>query len=455
MAFRRIPMISAKLPVPLMLLLIFVFISCAARSGREGNAPPSQSTAGASAGNARVTLGGEFFSSPDFFPILPWDPLHGFKKPFIENRTWGLASIRECNFTMAGFVRPEDLPLCEKLGLAALIIDREGFLPAKEWGKMQDSEIEGRVRRMVRESAQSPAVLGYFITDEPGAAAFPALAKAVQAVRKYAPGKLAYINLYPDYATLGAKDKSQLETASYSEYLERFVNEVQPQLLSYDNYMVQYSQDLKDKTKSASYYNNLLEMRRVALKYHLPFWNIVSANRVRPTTTIPSQANLAFQTYTTLAAGGRGVSWYMYYAGGYQYSPIDKTDHKTLTWYYLREVNRQTAILGPMMNRLLSTGVYFTSPTPVESLPVLPGLLVEKIESDVPMMVGEFHGDDGTDYAMVVNLSLERSAAFTLRTVQPRANVQAVSAADGSIAAMDSTAGFWLTPGQGVLIKLK
>jgi hypothetical protein len=56
---------------------------------------------------------------------------------------------------------------------------------------------------------------------------------------------------------------------------------------------------------------------------------------------------------------------------------------------------------------------------------------------------------------MVVNLSLEHSAIFTLRTVQPRLNLQAVSAADGSFAAMDSTAGIWLTAGQGVLIKMK
>jgi hypothetical protein len=437
-----------KIPARFILLIVFIFISCAARQGKEGNAPESL------LGGKPVTLGGEYFSSPDFFPILPWDPYHGFRKPFIEKRTWGLSSIRECNFTLAGFVRPEDLPLCEKLGLAAIMIDRDGFLDGKTWGKMPDSEIEGRVRRMVRESAQSPAVLGYFITDEPGAGVFPALAKAVQAVKKYAPGKLAYINLYPDYATLGAKDKSQLETGSYSEYLERFVAEVQPQFLSYDNYMVQYSQDLKDKTKAYSYYHNLLEMRRIALKYNLPFWNIVSANRVRPTTTIPSPANLAFQTYTTLAAGGKGVSWYMYYAGGYQYAPIDKTDHKTMTWYYLREVNHQAAILGPMMNRLTSTGVYFTSPTPVESLPVLPGRFVETIESDSPMMVGEFQGNDGAEYAMVVNLSLERSTSFKLKTVQPNMNVQSVSAADGSFAAMDST-GLWLTAGQGALVKIK
>ncbi len=50
---------------------------------------------------------------------------------------------------------------------------------------------------------------------------YPQLAAAVAAVKKYA-GKLAYINLLPDYTTLGA-NLSQLGTESYSDYLERFV----------------------------------------------------------------------------------------------------------------------------------------------------------------------------------------------------------------------------------------
>src|ERR1700722_8773820 len=106
--------------------------------------------------------------------------------------------------------------------------------------------------------------------DELGAGDFPALAKAVAAVKKYAPGKLAYINLFPDYATLGARDASQLEAASYTEYLERFVNEVHPQMISYDNYKVQFGNDLKNGAETADYYHNLLEVRRVAREHHLP-----------------------------------------------------------------------------------------------------------------------------------------------------------------------------------------
>ena len=172
-------------------------------------------------------------------------------------------------------------------------------------------------------AGKSPAIKGYFIMDEPGVADFPALGKAVAAVKKYAPGKLAYINLFPNYATLGAPDMSQLGTSNYTEYLERFVAEVKPQVISYDNYMVQFSDDLKNTGKAASYYHNLLEVRRVAQKHQLPCLNIVSANQIRPHTPIPSPANLQFQAYTTLAAGYRGVTWYNYYGPGYKYTPID------------------------------------------------------------------------------------------------------------------------------------
>src|SRR5436309_177353 len=60
-------------------------------------------------------------SRPDFFPIMPWDPQHGWNQPFV-NETNGLESIAECHFNMAGFVLPRDLPRCKKLGLGAIVL---------------------------------------------------------------------------------------------------------------------------------------------------------------------------------------------------------------------------------------------------------------------------------------------------------------------------------------------
>ena len=406
-----------------------------------------------------------FIHSPDLFPILPWDPLHDWKKPY-RNPKHGLESIADCGFTMAGFVKPEDLPLCEKLGLAAIMAPVESEEPwFSQWQKLSDRQIDEQVKEMVEKTAPSKAVLGYFIMDEPGAPAFPALAKVVAAVKKYAPGKLAYINLFPSYATVGAPDKSQLGTASYTEYLERFVKEVKPQVISYDNYMVQYSDDLQEERTAAIYYADLLEIRRVGQKYGLPFWNIVSCNQIRKEVTIPSPANLAFQAYTTLAAGGRGVSWYKYYQDGYAYAPIDGFGEKTETWQYLQVVNRQVRTLGPIMNRLRSTGVFFTSPPPVKPLPLLPGRIIKQVESKAsprgitktqpPVMVGEFTDEQGRDYVMIVNLSLEKSTNIKLGTSKPYKSKQVYSAVDGRLVPLDEKNGHWVLAGHGLLVKLE
>ncbi|MHC4159968.1 MAG: hypothetical protein ACYSSO_12910 [Planctomycetota bacterium] len=383
------------------------------------------------------------------FPILPWDWPKNVSDVSLSRKS-GLHSITECNFNIAGFVKPEALSTCERLGLAAIVVGPR----KREWSRASDKEIDLTVRGMVEKSGGSKAVIGYYITDEPGASEFPALAKAVRAVRKYAPGKIAYINLFPSFATSGAKGKSQLETDNYTEYLERFVREVRPQIISYDNYMVQLSQDLKDNAKAAKYYTNLLEVRRVALKYDLPFWNTVSSNQIRPFTPIPSPANLRFQAYTTLAAGGRGIAWYTYYAQNYGYAPIDKSNNRTLTWRYLQEVNRQITILGPRMNKLNSVAVYFTSAPPLKKLPQLPGKLVRRIRTEVPMMVGEFKHGNGTEYIMLVNLSLRKSAKFALETVRPYNKIHVISAEDGTMHQFDNESGYWLVAGQGVLIGL-
>ena len=107
------------------------------------------------------------------------------------------------------------------------------------------------------------------------------------------------------------------------------------------------------------------------------------------------------------------------------------------------------------MSRLTSTGVFFTAPAPVESLPLLPGNLVEAVTCSTPVMVGEFTHANGEAYVMVVNLSLERSARFTLKTRRQYGCIKLVSAVDGSLSAFDPKEGLWLVAGQGALLALR
>lgn len=392
---------------------------------------------------------------PGFFPILPWDSFRGSSAAVDMEKL--LAGVAECNFTIAGFVKPADLPICEALGLKAIVYgtaDR-GPLRRDEWKRLSEEEIDAFFKQAVADAGASEAVLGYYLIDEPGAALFPKLAAGVAAVRKYAPGKLAYINLFPGYATIGAPDTSQLEAASFDEYLERFVIEVKPQFVSYDDYMVQYSMDLAEAGRASRYFVDLMAVRSAALRHGLPFWNIVSSNQIRAHTTIPSPANLALQAYTTLAAGGRGVSWYTYTARGYGYAPISKEGHRTATWQYLQSVNRQLRTLGPIMNGLRSTGVYFTSPAPMDAAPVLPGKVVAAVQSDTPAMVGEFVAADDTRYAMIVNLSLQKSVRASFSLQQGHQTGTVISPEDGSELPLEDGNVLWLTAGQGALVKLR
>lgn len=324
---------------------------------------------------------------------------------------------------------------------------------AEEWSALSDQGIDRRVREMVQSAGKSTAVLGYFVMDEPGAALFPVLSKVVASLKRHAPGKLAYINLYPNYATIGAPDESQLGTSSYEEYLEQYVAKVEPQFLSYDNYQVLYSDDLRDPVRAARYFSNLLEVRRVALRHHLPWWQVVSSNQIRPTTPVPSPANLLLQAWTTIAAGGRGVGWFTYYGLVYGYAPIDITGHKTATWFYLQMVNRQLRAVGPIVNRLTSTGVYATTLEPHRALPLLPGELVEDAQAATPLMVGEFVDRGGAPYVVVVNLSLERSASVTL-SLRRGQIVTAASVEDGRFRPIDAERPIWLPAGQGTILQL-
>lgn len=70
-------------------------------------------------------------------------------------------------------------------------------------------------------------------------------------------------------------------------------------------------------------------------------------------------------------------------------------------------------------------------------------------------MIGEFIDKKNNYYAMIVNLSLERSALIKPSLIQENAQVEAVSPEDGTFHLLDLSTGFWLVPGQGILLRLK
>ncbi|MBQ2683295.1 MAG: hypothetical protein IJH68_04485 [Thermoguttaceae bacterium] len=393
----------------------------------------------------------------DLYPVYPWDQVY-WSKNFMNDPAKGYVRMAECDFSVPAFVEEKDLPDAKRAGfrniLLAMGTGKIDLLDAKQ------EEIDAFVKEHVAGTKDDPEIFGYYITDEPGAKKYPALAMFVAAVKKYAPGKLAYINLFPSYATtIGADVDSQMQTYTFTEYLERYVQEVKPQFISYDNYMVEYSEDMTDQERADIYWRDLLEVRRVAQKYGLPWWNIVSSLAIRPQSSPPNMARMALQAYTSLAAGANGLGWFLFFSPGQHiYGPINMSDEKSPTFQMQRTVNEQTVVLGKILNRFRSTSVWFSQPT--DELPGNPGDLLRgvnisyqeeiKDKAGTPsVMVGEFRAKEGTQKAvMLVNLDFGRSIIASL-DLKEAAAVRVVNPVTGTAHAPRQRE--WILPGHGLL----
>jgi hypothetical protein len=198
---------------------------------------------------------------------------------------------------------------------------------------------------------------GYLLVDEPNASAFPELGRRVAELRQARPGRLAYINLFPNYAS-----PAQLGTVTYEEHVARFMREVQPDVLSMDHYpAMRPDSDTRD-----AYCTNLETMWRHAHAAGVPFWNYFYSmpfnDRLDPT-----EAQLRWQIFTAAAYGARGVLYFCYWtpgkgnAGTGEFPKggaiLTAEGRKTRHYDEARRINAELKALGPTLMQLTSTEV--------------------------------------------------------------------------------------------------
>src|SRR6188474_1938155 len=156
-----------------------------------------------------------------FFPLMAWN------SP--PNDPAALRKMHECGLTVAGFVPPAALDNCQAAGLKAIVSDPR--VGGYDWQHVDAKAARKAVEQLIGEVRNHPAVFGYYLRDEPPASFFPGLAAVSSVVKEKHPGVWPYINLFPNYA-----DASQLNTKTYDEYVEKFIETCKPPVLSYDHY---------------------------------------------------------------------------------------------------------------------------------------------------------------------------------------------------------------------------
>ena len=355
-----------------------------------------------------------------------------------ENLDTHYRDIAEANFTLvvgqSGASAQEHLERCKRFGLQTLI----------------------GANGPVAELPDGPACWGYLLVDEPGAGAFPDLAKRAEEIRTKRPGRFGYVNLYPNYAPLGA-----LGTASYDEHVARFVREVKPEVLSMDHYpLMRPGGDTRQ-----AYCDNLECFRKHALAANIPFWNYFYSmpfnDRLDPT-----EAQIRWQIFTSVAYGAKGVLYFCYWtpgkgAGGAGEFPkggaiITAEGLKTRHYDEARRINAELKHLGPTLMKLTSTGVCrVNTETNADALAGSPIRKLARVPGDPvgEFIIGTFRHDDGRRAVMIVNHNYSYTAWPTVEfDAEPKAVLEVSKATGEAVPAVDDSPelkGFQVSLGAG------
>ena len=389
----------------------------------------------------------EFYRSDAFFPILAWGSLDLAGE--LANSREYYDGLRECGFTLAGFATTaEQLELCAAAGLKCYL--EHPAICHHDWkSPPDDEELEQAIAPVVAQFNEHPAIHGYFIKDEPAVAEFAGLARLARILERLAPGKEVHINLLPQYVTSG-----ELGTVSYGQYLDNYMQLLQPEWSGYDYYG--FRQNGEDIVLDERFWENLAIFGEAARRHQVKFvfCGLACAHWSYPAVT---EGMLALQAYGAIAYGARGLNWYTYQTppwwGGYHDAPLSRQGFRTPLWGAMQNLHRTILRYAPVLNHLEWRRAYHFGgegdflPRPDD------GCLVATAGSP-NLLVGEFrHDQTGDDYLVVVNKDFRRSNPIQLKLRDESREIYRLRPWDSGEERY-SGARFWLPPGQAYLFRL-
>ena len=313
----------------------------------------------------------------------------------------------------------KELDVARRHGLRAQLQD-----PLLSPASLEDAGRRQQLDALIERVRRHPALYDYFITDEPNATNFPALGKLVAYLRQRDPAHLAYINLFPTYASNEQLGNSGDKVSAYQAHLDQYVNVVKPCLISYDHYQFMTNSDTPD------YFLNLAMIRRTAQAARLPFLNIVQAASWAPTVRVPQADEMRYLVYTTLAYGAEGISYYVYCCAGHAGGIANADGTPTALYATLKGLNREFVAIARELQALRSTRVYHAGMLPPGAEP-LPDQATFTLDPPLPLadfraqrpvkgaLLGCFgppkKGSVRETHVLVVNLDYQAEATLGLR----------------------------------------
>lgn len=385
---------------------------------------------------------------PERFPIGFWS---GPPAEHNTLETW--QTVADCNFSFTGprggFSVEDNLKMldfCEQAGVQTMVTDgRIG------WAMTAVPGWEETVGKIVADYGDHPALFGYYLQDEPNFQHFEALGQIRAEFVRRDPDHLAYINLFPTYASV-----QQLGTPTYTEHVERFMEIVQPRVLSYDHYCLLRAGGIRP-----DYFENLAIIRDAALRHGADPWQIILSTE-HLAYRAPTEAEMRWQAYTSLAYGMKGLMYFTYWTAPSReedglFAIVESDGQPARLYPVIRDLNAEILALGDTLLGLNSTGVYHTGAIPARGVRLGTDAVV-RLPEELPLLLGMFEDAEGAQYAMIVNRDYQQPVEVPVSFLPHVIGVDVISPETGESEALELTDHALTLPlraGGGKLLRLR
>lgn len=295
----------------------------------------------------------------------------------------------------------ETLDFAEKHGIKVML--EHGLLhPETAYSAAKLKQLD----ELVDKVKNHPALGAYYVYDEPQEKHFQPVGAIVNRIRMRDPNHLSFVNMLPIYGVPGKRGIDPART--YLNFLCQYIETVKPDLLSYDYYTF-FQKDGKPYDL-ADYFVNISIIREAARRANIPFLNIIQASTFLSDFRQPTEAELRWQVYTTLAYGGRGISYFLYW-GPASYKGIYRDGKPVMEMLApIIQLNKELKALGPELLQLKSNAIFHTNPLPAGGAPI-PNSCPIQIQSTEEVVLGMFDSPTGQSF-MLVNRNYHRKTSL-------------------------------------------
>lgn len=253
----------------------------------------------------------------------------------------------------------QTLDFCKANGLKYFANKGDVEKAVRKHSETQDVALVNSFVDGIKPYANHAAFAGELFLDEPGKPLFKSIATFARAYKNAYPDKIWHVNLFPTYATGG------IQTTNYEDYIDSWISTTSPKHVSYDNYPL-----LTDASIIDDYFYNLDIVRAKTRILEIPYWTFIQTLSIAGTPGVPnkrepSEADIRWQVWTSLAFGSKGIQYFCYWtpgSGSEQFGAalIDLEGKETVRYAYVKKLNEDVNSIGKVLLNCHAEGVIAT-----------------------------------------------------------------------------------------------